>query len=128
MAQINNQNISQNFNFGNLKKIKIKKGDTENIKFNLKINNVAINLSNKTLKLVLKSDVNSLVNVLLKEVVIPDDVNSQNGIYYLVLSSIESNITAGIYYAEVEIRDTTIIPNNVLSSSIFAIEVEKDLI
>lgn len=128
MAQINNQNISQNFNFGNLKKIKIKKGDTESIKFNLKINNNAINLSDKTLKLVLKSDINSLINVLLKEVVIPDDVNSQNGIYYLILSSIESNITAGIYYAEVEIRDTTVIPNNVLSSSIFAIEVEKDLI
>lgn len=128
MAQIQkNNNLSQNINFGQLQKIKIKKGDTESINFNLKINNVPIDLSNKNLSIVLKNDITSLIPSLSKSLVIPNSVDAQNGKYVLVLSSLETNISSGLYYSEVQIS-TDDVPAVVLSSKIFCIEVETDLI
>jgi hypothetical protein len=110
--------------------IKHKKGDTfiANLYFYTFVNNIKtpINIAGKTLKLGLYKNIKdaNIDAVLSKEIVLPNDINTQAGEYVLTLTATEMNLPIMTYLAEFNIVDGSLVQ----STDIFKIEIVQDLI
>jgi hypothetical protein len=118
-----------------MKTLTHKRGDTfvRNLNFNY-INDsgvrTAINIANKTIKLGIflnKNDDNSKA-LLLKTIVVPDNTDSQNGIYVLQIDYTDFLFKKGNYIAEFSIIDTNVTPDFIQSTETFNFILEQDLI
>ncbi|MDQ1326696.1 MAG: hypothetical protein QG564_1828 [Campylobacterota bacterium] len=112
------------------KTLTAKKGDTfiSRLNFFSKANGTTtpLNIANKVLKFGIFNKVLDANNeaVLLKSFDVPDNTETQAGIYNLVLTSIEMNIDAKEYYCEFSIIDVDVVQ----STEIFKMSVIQDLI
>lgn len=86
----------------------IVKKDTKVYTIVLKQNGVAVNISGWQLYFTVKSDPNDADSsaLLSKNVTFPSNTDSQNGIGYLSLTSIDTNIAVGEYYYDAKFIDT----------------------
>jgi hypothetical protein len=88
--------------------INIVKKDTKTFTVRLSRNGVAVDISGWYLYFTVKADFNDLdaSAIISKNVLFPTNIESQTGIGYLELSSVETNIAIGDFYYDMKFIDT----------------------
>lgn len=118
-----------------MKTLTHKRGDTfvRNLNFSYVDNNgarTAFSIANKTIKfgVYLNAKDDNSKALLLKTVLIPDNIDAQNGIYTLQIDYTDFLFNVGDYIAEFSIIDTATTPDTIQSTEVFKFKLEQDLI